>query len=747
MSFVQLANGATGTTTDSATLSGVAAGSTLVAFVWDGSTNSGATFSVSDAQGSYTVQGSQVTTTDFVTGAMYVLQNANSGSHTCTVTVTAGHSAFIVLCELTAPTSSAVAGTNQASQSSPGTGTDAISSGSVAASASATLIAMSADTSVVDVSKAPATGTGFSSQGTQADTVIGSSRIETKSISGATAATFTAVTGTDNFATLAIAIFEPSGGGTTVTPGAGSLTLTGQAPTAISPIILTPPAGALALVGQEPQLLKHLITAGDVGVLSYVGGDGLVGGLEPPQNTQPQPSEGALVLAGQHPTVVATTGGNVTVTPSAGALVLAGQTPTTLVSLSVSPGAGALALAGQAPSILVSLTASPGAGALTLAGQAPTLLQSVFRAPAAGALVLAGQAPVLLQDNIRAPGAGALTLAGQAPTLLQNVIAQPGAGALVLAGQVPAVLNGDAKVAQPGAGALTLAGQAPTVLAPITVAPGAGALVLAGQAPSLSVTANVIANPLTGALIFTGLAPTVSVSDNRTVNPGAGALVLAGAAPTIPIPSPTVTPDPGALVLEGLVPEILVSGDTLLSAKFIARRPNVRMKGLQPEPAQTPEPLAPEITNMPGTEAVVRKARGLDLGLITAPPAAPAPKPAVEVPPISVTVPAGAPPAAESPVAASPPAAPAPKPAPPAAPPAPATREDVRAELAQLHQQILESAKVRGEEMMMAIDSLTMRVGELQSQIEADIKARDLREKNMLRAKQITERLLGDLEK
>lgn len=206
--------------------------------------------------------------------------------------------------------------------------------------------------------------------------------------------------------------------GTTVTPGAGTLTLAGQAPTVArtTNATITPAAAALALLGQEPQLLKHIVTAGDVDSHSYVGGDGLVGGLEPPQNTQPQTGDGALLLAGQAPTVTATTGSNVTATPAAGALVLAGLAPTVLASLSASPSAGALVLAGQAPSLLQNLIAQPAAGSLVLAGQAPAVLQDSVRAPAAGALVLAGQAPVLLQDSIRAPGAGALVLAGQAPS-------------------------------------------------------------------------------------------------------------------------------------------------------------------------------------------------------------------------------------------------------------------------------------------------------------------------------------------
>ena len=224
-----------------------------------------------------------------------------------------------------------------------------------------------------------------------------------------------------------------------------------------------------------------------------------------------------------------------------------------------------------------------------------------------------------------------------------------------------------------------------------------------------------------------------------------------------PVPPPAAASTPSVLIADlarrliarglsakpGLAPGIVVSGDTLLSAKFIARRPNVRMKGLQPEPQPAAAPLAPEITNMPGTEAVVRKAQGLNLGLITAPPAAPVPPaaaPVVEVPPIGVTVPAGPPPAAPEPA----PAAPAPE---PAAPPAPAMQDDVAA----LHKAILEATKVevgaQADRVLLVLASVLEKVDDLQAKIEADAKARDLRERNMLRAKQIAERMLRDLEK
>ena len=70
---------------------------------------------------------------------------------------------------------------------------------------------------------------------------------------------------------------------------------------------------------------------------------------------------------------------NVTSAPGAGALVLAGQTPSVVrgTSALLLPGAGALALLGQAPGVVngTSAVPQPGAGALVLAGQTPVIVQ------------------------------------------------------------------------------------------------------------------------------------------------------------------------------------------------------------------------------------------------------------------------------------------------------------------------------------------------------------------------------------
>lgn len=96
-----------------------------------------------------------------------------------------------------------------------------------------------------------------------------------------------------------------AGGGTdvTVTPGAGSLTLTGFAPTvtATSNATVTPGAGSLTLTGLAPTVSAT-------------------------QSQTVTPGTGALVITGYAPTVTVPT--SVTVEPGTGGLTITGYAPT-----------------------------------------------------------------------------------------------------------------------------------------------------------------------------------------------------------------------------------------------------------------------------------------------------------------------------------------------------------------------------------------------------------------------------------
>lgn len=204
MAVLQVAVGsASGTPTDTATLTGVTAGSTILAFGWDGATHT--VLTVADGQGSYTAQDAEVGPNgNTCTARAFTLLNANAGTHA--VVVTTGVAGFIVAVELSAPAAGAVAAKG-ASQ----TGTAALSSGNVTVSGSSTLVAMSADTSIVNAADEPSLGSGFSNVANGVNGVMGSWRVESKSVTVDTAGTFTGNTPAHNFITVAAAILEPLG--------------------------------------------------------------------------------------------------------------------------------------------------------------------------------------------------------------------------------------------------------------------------------------------------------------------------------------------------------------------------------------------------------------------------------------------------------------------------------------------------------------------------------------------------------
>lgn len=144
------------------------------------------------------------------------------------------------------------------------------------------------------------------------------------------------------------------GGGTSVTPGAGTLTIAGYAPTIAR-------------------------TAG--------------------QNIQP--GAGSLILTGYVPVITRSTGQ--TVSPAAGVITITGHVPAVArtVNHSVAPGSGSIAITGPIPTVTrtTGRIVQPGAGALTLTGYAPTVARTAAQSvhPGAGALALTGYAPTVTQ--------------------------------------------------------------------------------------------------------------------------------------------------------------------------------------------------------------------------------------------------------------------------------------------------------------------------------------------------------------
>lgn len=208
--FVQKGK-ANGTTTASLTMNGVAAGNTIIVFGYNNNTGTPATLTCADGQATYTKQGAQQgDAANGEAGQAFSLVNANAGTHVIVVTTDSGSSCTVIAAEISTSSGvSAVSGANSNVQTSPGTGGDAITSGSVVVIGAATIVGLHSDSSSALVGNVPTVGTGFSSRDTGTD--VGAYILQTGAFSANHASTATAITGTDNFLSLAVAVLNGIG--------------------------------------------------------------------------------------------------------------------------------------------------------------------------------------------------------------------------------------------------------------------------------------------------------------------------------------------------------------------------------------------------------------------------------------------------------------------------------------------------------------------------------------------------------
>jgi len=220
--FVQAASN-TGTTTCVVTLNSVVAGNNISVIAQCGSTDNPTIHTVSDTpNGAYTAKGSPLQdATNNVYTQLFVLENASAGTHTITFTSDASSALFAIAIETGTTSNPAFSGSNGSVQASPGTGANALTSGSVTVTAAATQYCYSNDTSVDDVTKEPSVGTGFTSRANNSNSIVGAWRLSSKAASANGASTATAITGTDRFSTLGFAILNGAGGGSTAASRAG----------------------------------------------------------------------------------------------------------------------------------------------------------------------------------------------------------------------------------------------------------------------------------------------------------------------------------------------------------------------------------------------------------------------------------------------------------------------------------------------------------------------------------------------
>lgn len=213
--FVQQANLGFGTTTASATLNSVVAGNAIVAVAAVGSTFNPTLHSVSDGTAYVAGASASVSANNVFAQAFYLL-NAGAGTHTVTFTTDSGATCDIFVAEIGTTGGAAVAvDTKAQAQINPGTGANALDSGSLTIPSAATVWAVSLDTSSVAGADEPAVGTSPFSFTTRQNGVTSDSgvyRAESAAAGANGSATATAITGTHSFITLGIAISNAAGG-------------------------------------------------------------------------------------------------------------------------------------------------------------------------------------------------------------------------------------------------------------------------------------------------------------------------------------------------------------------------------------------------------------------------------------------------------------------------------------------------------------------------------------------------------
>lgn len=423
----------------------------------------------------------------------------------------------------------------------------------------------------------------------------------------------TAYTGVGALKTWAIAAYglRPTSAaalGTTITPTAGSLSLTGYAPTISVPQTIAPTAGAVAITGRTA-CVGYSITPAN-GAMTITGPPGPVIAVNDPLTT----SVGSLLLTGYAPSVVQ----NNLPAVIAGSLLLTGYAPTVSVPQTITPSAGALSLYNHYATWDPLNTASGWTlsnGNLTLtstsgnfssratvgvssgkwyAEHVPTGNPAIFtgvigigNSSESINAVLGASANswgydstglIIHSGGTTTYGGGyssgqtigmALDMDAGTLTLYVNNVSQ-GVAVTGLTGIIYPMIGRSlhAVTSKFGASAFTYtppagfngfySGETPSISVTQTITPTAGSVLLTGVAPAIAV--NQTITPSTGSLLLTGYAPSISVL--QTITPTAGSLLITGSQPTVQdsgATSFTIHPSSASLAITGQAPSILVS--------------------------------------------------------------------------------------------------------------------------------------------------------------------------------------------
>lgn len=256
-----------------------------------------------------------------------------------------------------------------------------------------------------------------------------------------------------NYATLKVIEIKPAaGGGVSVTPGSGTVSVQGASPTATAGVNAFPGTGSVAVQGFAPTVSvgsSVSVTAGN-GSIDVQGFAPVVG-----IGASATAGAGSVAVQGFAPTVSA----GVSVTTGQGSVAVQGFSPTASAggSVSVTAGVGSVTVQGFAPSVSAGVTITCGAGVLDIQGFAPSVATGagVSVTAGVGTLSVQGFAPTASASASITLGAGSMSVQGFAPTASAGVTITCGMASVTVQGFAPVagVVTLESRFAYPDASA------------------------------------------------------------------------------------------------------------------------------------------------------------------------------------------------------------------------------------------------------------------------------------------------------
>lgn len=345
------------------TIGTVTAGNLVVAMFWvaDGTGSTTALSAPSGWTAAETPTGQLSNGFGMKVGVFYK-QNAASGSHTATLSMGTGSYSEGIIVEFSGASTTAALGvhTNNKGGTATSGNTGTTGTSTVADAVAVAVIAVDNGVNTSSLSTPAATGyTSIAVEPNDSFHVPGEASYKILSATGTQSGSWTWTNSSGFCAAVVVFQADPSGG-VSLTPGAGSLALSG-------------PAVTLARTA----------------------------------NVSFTPGQAALTLSGPAPTLAQTSG--TTLTPGVAALTLTGPAPTLArtANQSFTPGAASITLAGPVPTVSQAsgLNLIPATKTVSVSTFAPTVAQTanVALVPATGVIAFAGPPPSFVQTGGSVP--------------------------------------------------------------------------------------------------------------------------------------------------------------------------------------------------------------------------------------------------------------------------------------------------------------------------------------------------------